>query len=127
MKKIKLIMSSGEYFSYMKGTFSLLIRLIVRAPLLVLVTGTSIICWLTRLLVRFCREQTKAAVIVGFALCLFVMFFEFVYFKIKLAEESDKTGILLKKNYELEQKDRYDIGYHDGMKECAEHQDKKNE
>ena len=43
------------------------------------------------------------------------MFVEFVYFKIQLAKSSYQTSELIKRNYELEQTDRYDIGFHDAM------------
>ena len=59
--------------------------------------------------------NTKVAVIIGFVLCFIVMFVEFVYFKIQLAKSSYQTSELIKRNYELEQTDRYDIGFHDAM------------
>ena len=43
------------------------------------------------------------------------MFVEFIYFKIQLAKCSYQTSELIKRNYELEQTDRYDIGFHDAM------------
>jgi hypothetical protein len=43
------------------------------------------------------------------------MFVEFVYFKIQLAKSSYQTSELIKRNYELEQTDRYDLGFHDAM------------
>jgi hypothetical protein len=48
------------------------------------------------------------------------MFVEFVYFKIQLAKSSYQTSELIKRNYELEQTDRYDIGFHDAMAKSKE-------
>lgn len=91
MKKLKLVFTSTDFASYTKSTMGML-----------------------------CKENTKAAVIIGFVLCFMVMFVEFVYFKIQLAKSSYQTSELIKRNYELEQTDRYDIGFHDAMAKSKE-------
>ena len=93
----------------------MLCKVLLRIPYIVLVGIVSTTCWLAKYIVRFCKENTKAAVIIGFVLCFIVMFVEFVYFKIQLAKSSYQTSELIKRNYELEQTDRYDIGFHDAM------------
>ena len=93
----------------------MLCKVLLRIPYLVLAGIVSTICWIYKSIVRFCKENTKASVIIGFVLCFIVMFVEFVYFKIQLAKSSYQTSELIKRNYELEQTDRYDIGYHDAM------------
>lgn len=108
-------MSYKEFVAYLKSTASLVVKSIARIPYLVFVALTSVACSLCSLAVKFCREHTKAAVIIGFALCFLIMFVEFIYFKLQLSECSIQTSELIKRNYQLEQIDRYDIGYHDAM------------
>ena len=115
MKKLKLVFTSMDFVSYAKSTVCMLCKVILRIPYLVLAGIVSTICWISKSIVRFCKENTKASVIIGFVLCFIVMFVEFVYFKIQLAKSSYQTSELIKRNYELEQTDRYDIGYHDAM------------
>ena len=93
----------------------MLCKVLLRIPYLVLVGIVSTTCWLVECVVKFCKENTKVAVIIGFVLCFMAMFVEFVYFKIQLAKSSYQTSELIKRNYELEQTDRYDIGFHDAM------------
>ena len=108
-------MTYRDIVSYSKRTVGLVLKSIARIPYILLVVLASISCWLYSIVAQFCREHTKAAVIIGFVLCFFVMFFEFVYFKLELAECSDQTSELILRNYQLEQTDRYNIGYHDAM------------
>lgn len=115
MKKLKLVFTSTDFVSYTKSTMGMLCKALLRIPYLVFVGIVSTICWLAKCIVKFCKENTKAAVIIGFAICFMVMFVEFVYFKIQLAKSSYQTSELIRRNYELEQTDRYDIGYHDAM------------
>ena len=98
----------------------MLCKVLLRIPYLVLVGIVSTICSLAKCIVRFCKENTKAAVIIGFVLCFMAMFVEFVYFKIQLAKSSYQTSELIKRNYELEQTDRYDIGFNDAMAKSKE-------
>lgn len=115
MRKMKITMTSKEIISYSKGTVSLALKSIARIPYILLVALASFFCWLYSIIVQFCREHTKAAVIMGFALCFFAMLLEFVYFKLQLARSSEQTSELIIRNYQLEQTDRYNIGYHDAM------------
>lgn len=115
MKKLKLVFTSTDFVSYAKSTVCMLCKVLLRIPYIVLVGIVSTICWISKSIVRFCKENTKESVIIGFVLCFIVMFVEFVYFKIQLAKSSYQTSELIKRNYELEQTDRYDIGYHDAM------------
>ena len=115
MKKLKLVFTSTDFVSYTKSTMGMLCKVLLLIPYLVLAGIVSTTCWLSKFIVRFCKENTKAAVIIGFAICFMVMFVEFIYFKIQLAKSSYQTSELIKRNYELEQTDRYDIGYHDAM------------
>lgn len=115
MKKLKLVFTSTDFASYTNSTMGMLCKVLLRIPYLVLVGIVSTTCWLAKCIVRFCKENTKAAVIIGFAICFMVMFVEFIYFKIQLAKSSYQTSELIKRNYELEQTDRYDIGFHDAM------------
>lgn len=115
MKKLKLVFTSTDFVSYAKSTVCMLCKVLLRIPYLVLAGIVSTICWISKSIVRFCKENTKTSVIIGFVLCFIVMFVEFVYFKIQLAKSSYQTSELIKRNYELEQTDRYDIGYHDAM------------
>lgn len=115
MKKLKLVFTSTDFVSYTKSTMGMLCKALLRIPYLVFVGIVSTICWLAKCIVKFCKENTKAAVIIGFAICFMVMFVEYVYFKIQVAKSSYQTSELIRRNYELEQTDRYDIGYHDAM------------
>lgn len=115
MKKLKLVFTSTDFVSYAKSTVCMLCKVLLRIPYLVLAGIVSTICWISKSIVKFCKENTKESVIIGFVLCFIVMFVEFVYFKIQLAKSSYQTSELIKRNYELEQTDRYDIGYHDAM------------
>lgn len=115
MKKLKLVFTSTDFVSYAKSTVCMLCKVLLRIPYIVLAGIVSTICWISKSIVRFCKENTKESVIIGFVLCFIVMFVEFVYFKIQLAKSSYQTSELIKRNYELEQTDRYDIGYHDAM------------
>lgn len=115
MKKLKLIFTGTDFVSYAKSTVDMLCKVLLRIPYLLLAGIVSTICWISKSIVRFCKENTKVSVIIGFVLCFIVMFVEFVYFKIQLAKSSYQTSELIKRNYELEQTDRYDIGYHDAM------------
>lgn len=115
MEKLKLVFTSTDFVSYAKSTVCMLCKVILRIPYLVLAGIVSTICWISKSIVKFCKENTKESVIIGFVLCFIVMFVEFVYFKIQLAKSSYQTSELIKRNYELEQTDRYDIGYHDAM------------
>lgn len=115
MKKLKLVFTSTDFVSYANSTVGMLCKVLLRIPYLVLAGIVSTICWISKSIVKFCKENTKESVIIGFVLCFIVMFVEFVYFKIQLAKSSYQTSELIKRNYELEQTDRYDIGYHDAM------------
>lgn len=115
MKKIKITMSCKEFADYLKDTMRLALKSLARIPYLTFVALASVACWLYTLGMKFCREHTKAAVIIGFVLCFLIMFVEFVYFKLQLSECSYQTSELIKRNYLLEQTDRYDIGFHDAM------------
>ena len=115
MKKLKLVFTSTDFASYTKRTVGMLCKVLLRIPYIVLAGIISTICWISKSILRFCKENTKESVIIGFVLCFIVMFVEFVYFKIQLAKSSYQTSELIKRNYELEQTDRYDIGYHDAM------------
>ena len=109
------MMNAREFADFSKVTILMLAKGLFRVPCTVFLGLSSLSCWIAKKIVRFCKEHTKAAVIIGFVLCFAVMFVEFVYFKIQLQKSSYKTSELIKKNYELEQTDRYDIGYHDAM------------
>lgn len=115
MNKLKLIFTSTDFASYMKSTMGMLCKVLIRIPYLVLVGIVSTTCRLAKCIVKFCKENTKVAVIIGFILCFMLMFVEFIYFKLQLAKSSYQTSELIKRNYELEQTDRYDIGFHDAM------------
>ena len=115
MKKLKIVFTSTDFVSYTKSTMDMLCKVLLRIPYIVLVGIVSTTCWLAKCIVKFCKENTKVSVIIGFILCFVVMFVEFVFFKIQLAKSSYQTSELIKRNYELEQTDRYDIGYHDAM------------
>ena len=115
MEKLKLVFTSTDFVSYAKSTVCMLCKVLLRIPYIVLAGIVSTICWISKSIVKFCKENTKESVIIGFVLCFIVMFVEFVYFKIQLAKSSYQTSELIKRNYELEQTDRYDIGYHDAM------------
>lgn len=115
MKKLKLVFTSSDFVSYAKSTTGMLCKALLRVPYLVLIGIVSTTCWLAKCIVTFCKENTKAAVIIGFVICFMIMFVEFVYFKIQLAKSSYQISELIKRNYELEQTDRYDIGFHDAM------------
>lgn len=119
MKKC-YIMTAREFADFLKATALMLVKGIFRVPCAVFLGLASLSCWFAKKVAGFCKEHTKAAVIIGFVMCLVVMFVEFVYFKIQLQKSSYKTSELIKKNYELEQTDRYDIGYHDAMKKNKE-------
>lgn len=101
MKKLKLVFTSTDFVSYTKSTMGMLCKALLRIPYLVFVGIVSTICWLAKCIVKFCKENTKAAVIIGFAICFMVMFVEFVYFKIQLAKSSYQTSELIRRNYEL--------------------------
>ena len=115
MKKLKLVFTSTDFVSYAKSTVCMLCKVLLRIPYIVLAGIVSTICWISKSIVRFCKDNTKASVIIGFVLCFIVMFVEFVYFKLQLAKSSYQTSELIKRNSELEQTDRYDTGYHDAM------------
>lgn len=115
MSKISLVLSSKEFLHYVKETLLMFLKGLIRVPWAMFVGVSSLSVWLFGLLVKFCKEHTKAAVIIGFVMCFVVMFVEFIYFKLKLQESSYETSQLIQKNYQLEQTDRYDIGYHDAM------------
>ena len=115
MNKLKLIFTSTDFASYTKSTMGMLCKVLIRIPYLVLVGIGSTTCLLAKYIVKFCKENTKVAVIIGFILCFMLMFVEFIYFKLQLAKSSYQTSELIKRNYELEQTDRYDIGFHDAM------------
>ena len=115
MKKLKIVFTSTDFVSYTKSTMDMLCKVLLQIPYIVLVGIVSTTCWLAKCIVKFCKENTKVSVIIGFILCFVVMFVEFVFFKIQLAKSSYQTSELIKRNYELEQTDRYDIGYHDAM------------
>lgn len=115
MKKLTLVFTSTDFASYTKSTMGMLCKVILRIPYLVLVGIVSTTCWLAKCIVKFCKENTKVAVIIGFILCFMLMFVEFIYFKLQLAKSSYQISELIKWNYELEQTDRYDIGFHDAM------------
>ena len=115
MNKLKLIFTSTDFASYTKSTMGMLCKVLIRIPYLVLVGIASTTCLLAKFIVKFCKENTKVAVIIGFILCFMLMFVEFIYFKLQLAKSSYQTSELIKRNYELEQTDRYDIGFHDAM------------
>lgn len=115
MKKLTLVFTSTDFASYTKSTMCMLCKVLLRIPYLVLVGIVSTTCWLAKCIVKFCKENTKVAVIIGFILCFMLMFVEFIYFKLQLAKSSYQISELIKRNYELEQTDRYDIGFHDAM------------
>ena len=115
MKKLTLVFTSTDFASYTKSTMGMLCKVLLRIPYLVLVGIFSTTCWLAKCIVKFCKENTKVAVIIGFILCFMLMLVEFIYFKLQLAKSSYQISELIKRNYELEQTDRYDIGFHDAM------------
>lgn len=115
MKKLKIVFTSTDFVSYTKSTIEMLCKVFLRIPYLIIAGMISTTCWLAKCIANFCKENTKVSVIIGFILCFVVMFVEFVYFKIQLAKSSYQTSELIKRNYELEQTDRYDIGFHDAM------------
>lgn len=115
MKKLTLVFTSTDFASYTKSTMGMLCKVLLRIPYLVLVGIVSTTCWLAKCIVKFCKENTKVAVIIGFILCFMLMFVEFICFKLQLAKSSYQISELIKRNYELEQTDRYDIGFHDAM------------
>lgn len=115
MKKISLVLSSKEFLHYVCDTLLMFLKGLIRVPCAIVLGVSSVSVWIYGLAKKFCIEHTKAAVIVGFALCFMAMFAEFIYFKLKLQESSYQTSQLIQKNYQLEQTDRYDIGYHDAM------------
>lgn len=115
MKKISFVLSSKEFLHYVGETLLMFLKGLIRVPCALFLGVSSLSVWLYGLVKKFCIEHTKAAVIIGFALCFMAMFVEFVYFKLKLQESSYQTSQLIQKNYQLEQTDRYDIGYHDAM------------
>lgn len=115
MKKLTLVFTSTDFASYTKSTMGMLCKVLLRIPYLVLVGIVSTTCWLAKCIVKFCKENTKVAVIIGFILCFMLMFVEFIYFKLQLAKSSYQISELIKRNYELEQTDIYDIGFHDAM------------
>lgn len=73
MKKLKLVFTSTDFASYTKSTMSMLCKVLLRIPYLVLVGIVSTTCWVAKCIVRFCKEYTKAAVIIGFVLCFMAM------------------------------------------------------
>ena len=127
MKKIKLIFSAKDFREYVKSTACMVVRCAFRIPFGIVVGFFSVMYWLWRKTMRFCREHTKAAVIIGFALCFVVMLGEFIYFKVQLRRSSYVISELIKRNYKLEQTDRYDVGYHDAMRKTSEMLTKKQE
>lgn len=115
MKKYAIILKKKDFLALVKNTARLLVKALLRIPYLIGVGLVSFIYWLVRLVVNFCKEHTKAAVIIGFVVCFMLMIAEFVYFKLQLEKSSYRISELIKQNYELEQTDRYDIGFHDAM------------
>lgn len=115
MKKYAIILGEKDFLALIKDTARLLVKALLRIPYLIGVGLVSVIYWLVRLVVNFCKEYTKAAVIIGFVVCFMLMIAEFVYFKLQLEKSSYRISELIKQNYELEQTDRYDIGFHDAM------------
>lgn len=115
MKAIKFIMSRIEIVTYAKDIVGHIFKDVVRIPYILSVVVFSLVYWCASLIRNFYIKYTKIAIIIGFVLCFFVMFIEYVYFKIQMEEYSYRVSELLKENYELEQTDRYDIGYHDAM------------
>lgn len=120
MKKLKVIFGLEDYKKYVTSSLLLLLKSTIRVPYALLVGCVSVVWWIARKVKWFCLEYTKAAVIIGFAACLFVMVCEFVYFKIQLRHQSDAMSELIKENYQLEQVDRYDIGYYDAMRKNSQ-------
>lgn len=120
MKKLKIIFGLEDYKNYVKSSLFLLLKSVMRIPYMLLTGIVSMVCWMARKVKWFCCEYTKAAVIIGFAICLFVMICEFVYFKVQLRQQQDAMGELIKDNYKLEQVDRYDVGYHDAMRKNSQ-------
>lgn len=120
MKKYAIILGEKDFLALIKDTARLLVKALLRIPYLIGVGLVSVIYWLVRLVVNFCKEYTKAAVIIGFVVCFMLMIAEFVYFKIQLEKSSYRISELIKQNYELEQTDRYDIGFHDAMEKNKE-------
>lgn len=115
MKKFSIVLNRHEFCLYIKATVKMLVKALVRIPCAALIGICSLLSWGWKMVVAFCKNNTKAAVIIGFVLCFIVMFAEFVYFKLKLQASSYQTSQLIQRNYQLEQTDRYDIGYHDAM------------
>lgn len=72
MKKLKLVFTSTDFASYTKSTMGMLCKVLLRIPYLVLVGIVSTTCWLAKCIVRFCKENTKAAVIIGFPSALWL-------------------------------------------------------
>lgn len=120
MKKYAIILGEKDFLALIKDTARLLVKALLRIPYLIGVGLVSVIYWLVRLVVNFCKEYTKAAVIIGFVVCFMLMIAEFVYFKLQLEKSSYRISELIKQNYELEQTDRYDIGFHDAMAKTKE-------
>lgn len=116
MEKVKLIMSRCEYFAFCKSTVLMICKCFLRLPYGLAVMVSSIMKWLWDKIVWFCKEYTKAAVVMGYAICFAIMLTEFVLLKVEIRKESDKIGELIEENYLLRQADRYDKGYADGIR-----------
>lgn len=115
MKKTQIFMQRADMVALCKRTITTLGKGFLLVPYTLFVLVASIMKGLADQAIRFCKEHTRVAVILGFAFCFLTIVFEYVYFGIKLRESADAYGMLNEENDSLRQADRYDIGYADAM------------
>ena len=115
MRKVRLIYGSDEYKRVVLDDVRKVAMLIVHIPYVLVAGVSSLVAFSARMVYSFCKEHTKVAVIIGYVLCVLTIIGQFFYYGLKLRESSDRQSELIKENYQLEQTDRYDIGYHDAM------------
>lgn len=115
MRKVRLIYGSDEYKRVVLDDVRKVAMLIVHIPYILVAGASSLVAFSARKVYFFYKEHTKVAVIIGYVLCVLTIIGQFFYYGLKLRESSDRQSELIKENYQLEQTDRYDIGYHDAM------------
>lgn len=115
MRKVRLIYGSDEYKRVVLDDVRKVAMLIVHIPYILVAGASSLVAFSARKVYSFYKEHTKVAVIIGYVLCVLTIIGQFFYYGLKLRESSDRQSELIKENYQLEQTDRYDIGYHDAM------------
>jgi hypothetical protein len=119
MNKTKIFMQRADMMALCKRTITTLGKGMLLVPYTLVVLAASMMKGLVDKAIRFCKEHTKVAVILGFAFCLLTIVFEYVYFGLKLRESADAYGMLNEENDSLRQADRYDIGFADAMAKNA--------